>query len=74
MTCMRRGSGSGASTTATTLENVPLSRSKEPREPEFDDEGNIVSEGDYGFSSTHFDTSSDEDDSHDSDWEIDTST
>ncbi|MCO5615018.1 hypothetical protein L7F22_069306 [Adiantum nelumboides] len=73
-TYVRRGSGSGSSTTATTLENVPLSRSMEPREPEFDDEGNIVGEGDYGFSSTHSNTSSDEDDTHDSDWETDTST
>ncbi|MCO5599663.1 hypothetical protein L7F22_053768 [Adiantum nelumboides] len=67
-TYVRRGSGSGSSTTATTQENVPLSRSTKPREPEFDDEGNIHNEGDYG-------TSSDEDDTHhDSDWEIDTST
>ncbi|MCO5606420.1 hypothetical protein L7F22_060608 [Adiantum nelumboides] len=74
-TYVRRGSGSGSSTTATTLENVPLSRSTEPREPEFDDEGNILSEGDYGLSSTHSDPSSDEDDTHhDSDWETDTST
>ncbi|MCO5551318.1 hypothetical protein L7F22_004819 [Adiantum nelumboides] len=74
-TYVRRGSGSVSSTTTTTLENVPLSRSTEPREPEFDDEGNILSEGDYGFSSTHSDTSSDEDDTHeDSDWETDTST
>ncbi|MCO5609564.1 hypothetical protein L7F22_063793 [Adiantum nelumboides] len=74
-TYVRRGSGSGSSTTATTLENVPLSRSTEPREPEFDDDGNILSEGDYGLFSTHFDTSSDEDDTHDdSDWETDTST
>ncbi|MCO5572630.1 hypothetical protein L7F22_026388 [Adiantum nelumboides] len=74
-TYVRRGSGSGSSTTATTLENVPLSRSTEPREPEFDDDGNILSEGDYGLFSIHFDTSSDEDDTHDdSDWETDTST
>ncbi|MCO5592002.1 hypothetical protein L7F22_045995 [Adiantum nelumboides] len=74
-TYVRRGSGSVSSTTTTTLENVPLSRPTEPREPEFDDEGNILSEGDYGFSSTHSDTSSDEDDTHqDSDWETDTST
>ncbi|MCO5548933.1 hypothetical protein L7F22_002396 [Adiantum nelumboides] len=74
-TYVRRGSGSGSSTTSTTLENVPLSRSTEPREPEFDDEGNILSEGDYGLSSTHSDPSSDEDDTHhDSDWETDTST
>ncbi|MCO5590848.1 hypothetical protein L7F22_044823 [Adiantum nelumboides] len=74
-TYVRRGSGSGSSTTATTLENVPLSRSTEPREPEFDDEGNILSEGDYGLSSTHSDPPSDEDDTHqDSDWETDTST
>ncbi|MCO5576180.1 hypothetical protein L7F22_029988 [Adiantum nelumboides] len=60
---------------STTRENVPLSKSTEPREPEFDDDGNILSEGDYGWFSTHFDTSSDEDDTHDdSDWEIDTST
>ncbi|MCO5574047.1 hypothetical protein L7F22_027825 [Adiantum nelumboides] len=74
-TYVRRGSGSGSSTTATPLENVPLSRSTEPREPEFDDESNILSEGDYGLSSTHSDPSSDEDDTHhDSDWETDTST
>ncbi|MCO5559125.1 hypothetical protein L7F22_012717 [Adiantum nelumboides] len=74
-TYVRRGSGSGSSTTATTLENVPLSRSMEPREPEFNDEGNILSEGDYGLSSTHSDPSGDEDDTHhDSDWETDTST
>ncbi|MCO5591434.1 hypothetical protein L7F22_045417 [Adiantum nelumboides] len=74
-TYVRRGSGSGSSTTATTLENVPLSRSTEPREPEFDDEDNILSEGDYGLSSTHSDPFSDEDDTHhDSDWETDTST
>ncbi|MCO5550697.1 hypothetical protein L7F22_004187 [Adiantum nelumboides] len=74
-TYVRRGSGSGSSTTATTLENVPLSRSTEPREPEFDDDGNILSERDYGLFSTYFDTSSDEDDTHDdSDWETDTST
>ncbi|MCO5549875.1 hypothetical protein L7F22_003349 [Adiantum nelumboides] len=74
-TYVRRGSGSGSSTTVTTLENVPLSRSTEPREPEFDDDGNILSEGDYGLFSTHFDTSSDEDDTRDdSDWETDTST
>ncbi|MCO5560710.1 hypothetical protein L7F22_014328 [Adiantum nelumboides] len=74
-TYVHRGSGSGSSTTATTLENVPLSRSTEPREPEFDDDGNILSEGDYGLFSTHFDTSSDEDVTHDdSDWETDTST
>ncbi|MCO5603112.1 hypothetical protein L7F22_057258 [Adiantum nelumboides] len=63
-TYVRRGSGSGSSTMATTLENVPLSKSTEPREPEFDDEGNILSEGDYGLSSTH----------HDYDWETNTST
>ncbi|MCO5580409.1 hypothetical protein L7F22_034275 [Adiantum nelumboides] len=73
-TYVRRDSGSGSSTTATTLENVPLSTSTERREPEFDDKGNIISEGDYGFSSTHSDTSSDEDDTHDSDWETNTST
>ncbi|MCO5581081.1 hypothetical protein L7F22_034957 [Adiantum nelumboides] len=74
-TYVRRGSGSGSSTMATTLENVPLSRSTKPREPEFDDEGNILSEGDYGLSSTHSDLFSDEDDTHhDSDWESDTST
>ncbi|MCO5562431.1 hypothetical protein L7F22_016059 [Adiantum nelumboides] len=74
-TYVHRGSGSGSSTTATTLENVPLSRSTEPREPEFDDEGNILSEGDYGLSSTHSDPFSDEDDTHhDSDWETHTST
>ncbi|MCO5565101.1 hypothetical protein L7F22_018772 [Adiantum nelumboides] len=74
-TYVRRGSGSGSSTTATTLENVPLSRSTKPREPEFDDEDNILSEGYYGLSSTHSDPSSDEDDTHhDSDWEIDAST
>ncbi|MCO5614852.1 hypothetical protein L7F22_069137 [Adiantum nelumboides] len=74
-TYVRRGSGSGSSTTATTLENVPLSRSTEPREPEFDDESNVLGEGDYGLSSTHSDPSSDEDDTHhDSDWETDTST
>ncbi|MCO5594648.1 hypothetical protein L7F22_048681 [Adiantum nelumboides] len=74
-TYVRRGSDSVSSTTTTTLENVPLSRSTEPREPEFDDEGNILSEGDYGFSSTHSDTSSDEDDTHqDSNWETNTST
>ncbi|MCO5575884.1 hypothetical protein L7F22_029690 [Adiantum nelumboides] len=43
-TYVRRGSGSVSSTTTTTLENVPLSKSTEPREPEFDDEGNILSE------------------------------
>ncbi|MCO5550696.1 hypothetical protein L7F22_004186 [Adiantum nelumboides] len=74
-TYVRRGSGSGSSTMATTLENVPLFRSTKPREPEFDDEGDILSERDYGLSSTHSDTSNDEDDTHhDSDWETDTST
>ncbi|MCO5605241.1 hypothetical protein L7F22_059421 [Adiantum nelumboides] len=76
-TYVRRGSGSGSFTTVTPLKNVPLSRSTEPREPEFDDEGNILSEGDYGLSFTHSDPSSDEDDTHthhDSDWETDTST
>ncbi|KAI5070878.1 hypothetical protein GOP47_0013129 [Adiantum capillus-veneris] len=34
----------------------------DPREPEFDDEGNILSEGDYGLASSASDASSDEDD------------
>ncbi|MCO5584586.1 hypothetical protein L7F22_038517 [Adiantum nelumboides] len=71
---VRRGSGSGSSTTAITLEDVLLSRSTEPSESEFDDEGNIISEGDSGFP-THLDTCNDEEDTHhDSDREIDTST
>ncbi|MCO5598073.1 hypothetical protein L7F22_052163 [Adiantum nelumboides] len=74
------GSGSGFFTTATMPEDVPLSRSTESREPEFDDEGNILSEGDYGFSFTHSDTCSDEEDTHglsldhEYGWETNTST
>ncbi|MCO5583652.1 hypothetical protein L7F22_037565 [Adiantum nelumboides] len=70
-----RGSVTRETPMATTLENVSLSRSTEPREPEFGDEGNILSEGDYGLSFTRSDLSSDEDDTHhDSAWETDTST
>ncbi|KAI5082086.1 hypothetical protein GOP47_0001829 [Adiantum capillus-veneris] len=61
-TYVRRGSGSGSTMADTTLENVSISRPTDPREPEFDDEGNILSEGDYGLASSAFDASSDEDD------------
>ncbi|KAI5081758.1 hypothetical protein GOP47_0001501 [Adiantum capillus-veneris] len=58
----KRGSGSGSTMADTTLENVSISRPADPREPEFDDEGNILSEGDYGLASSASDASSDEDD------------
>lgn len=64
-TYVRRGSGS--STLALADEDAPFGFSHELREPEFDDEGNLLSDGDFGeatdVSSSHEDDFSESSDS-----------
>lgn len=63
-TYVRRGSGSGSGVAAMTTDDVPISGHREHREPEFDDEGNLLSEGDYHLHSSEDDNEEDDDSSH----------
>ena len=45
------GSGTSSSTLAAIEEDIEVEEEEELREPEFDEEGNVLSEGDFGESS-----------------------
>ncbi|MCO5558731.1 hypothetical protein L7F22_012317 [Adiantum nelumboides] len=54
-TYVRRGSGSGSCEASITTEDVPILGRMEHRDPEFDDEGNLFSDGDYRLHSSEGD-------------------
>ena len=51
LTYTRRGSGTSSSTLAAIEEDIEDEEEEELREPEFDEEGNVLSEGDFAESS-----------------------